>query len=117
MRAVATRLEAEGHLQCGKADSRFASKPFELVYGRAATSVQGVSHYMRVSEAELQTTKMKGVAAIERELRAHGKESDIECLDYVLHAEALPCHSLASRDLPCLAHSPAHLVLSVLSVL
>ena len=59
-----------------------------LVFGQPVEAARGIYHYMCVDEDFINVQKARGLAALEEEVNAHGNETDIECLHYVLHEEA-----------------------------
>ena len=68
--------------------NRFASEPKELMFGRPAQAALGVEHYMRVTESAVRLGLEEGVDAVVREVAAAGSAEDVECLTYVLYADA-----------------------------
>ena len=69
-------------------ESRFATEPRELVFGRPAKSALGIEYYMCVARDVVLLGMVEGTAAIVREVDIGGSAVDRECLDYILHAEA-----------------------------
>jgi hypothetical protein len=69
--------------------NRFASTPSELVFGRPAEAALGIFHYLHTEETVVNAAiAVGGVEAIVAEVTKHGTEEDLECLEYVLNAEA-----------------------------
>ena len=60
----------------------------DLVFGRPAEAALGICHYMCVDESTLGARIACGVSAIVDEVTASGNACDLECLRYVLDAEA-----------------------------
>lgn len=60
----------------------------KLTTGRPKEAALGINKYLGMDERLLWTGMGRGLAAIEEEIRAHGTEDDIECLEYVLHGTA-----------------------------
>ena len=60
----------------------------DLVFGRPAEAALGICHYMCVDESTLGARIACGVSAIVDEVTASANAVDIECLQYVLDAEA-----------------------------
>ena len=58
------------------------------MFGRPAQAALGVEHYMRVTESAVRLGLEEGVDAVVREVAAAGSAEDVECLTYVLYADA-----------------------------
>jgi len=68
--------------------SRFTGHLDTLVTGKPEEAALGLNRLMKVDDAYVDAARAEGVQAIVREFERHGTEEDLECLDYVLHAQA-----------------------------
>jgi len=72
----------------GEHSDRFTGHVDQLIAGHPRDAALGIARYLQVDEEHLLRQQLRGVAAVEEEVRSHGSAEDVAQLEYVLNQPA-----------------------------
>ena len=88
LRSLDTRLHVNESVAAAETENKFAGNPKDIISGQPKEAATGIYGFIGHTETEIRNRMVRGLAAIVEEWEAHGSDSDLENLRYVLYEAA-----------------------------